>query len=80
MLTGCSACVCVSSDAMSWDILLVTVPTAAEVVEVAVDVEVVEAPTCVATRAMRLDTCHVTVQLRRSHWLVVVCVVQPGGD
>lgn len=53
------------SDAMSWDISLVTVQTAVVVVVVAalVHVEVVVL-TCVATTAMRLDTSHATVQLR----------------
>jgi len=49
------------SDATSWGISLVTVLTAA-VVEVG-HVEVVEGLTCVATTAMKLDTCLATVQL-----------------
>ena len=68
------------SDAMRWDTLLVTVPTPVEVVAEVAVAGVVEALTCVATRAMRLDTCHATVQLRRSRRLVVVGVVQAGDD
>ena len=54
------------TDAMNWDILLVTVPTAAVVVVAVVHVEVVTRQTCVATTAMRLDTSHATVLLWHS--------------
>jgi len=55
----------VFSDAMSWDILLVTVQTAVVVVLVHVE-EVVACLTYVATTAMKLDICHATVLLRHN--------------
>lgn len=54
-----------ASGAMSWDISLATVQTAAVVVAVVHVEEVVARLTCVATTAMRLDTSHATVQLLR---------------
>ena len=56
----------VFSDAMSWDILLVTVRTAVVVVAVVRVEEVVACLTYVATTAIWLDTCHATVLLRRN--------------